>query len=177
MGTNGSDPRLTLLADALQQYRAEYALLADRWKALETKAQGTAAIAGVFVGGIFAITRDLDASTPVAEVWLLGVVILLLTAAILLAVRALYVRNLADPPAGFQLEQMAMDTVKLDDGSFAEALPAVYGEQFTVWREANEDLRSAVVTKALAVWRAQFVLAGAVLLMAVICLVMVATKS
>ena len=172
-----SNPRQTLLTDALGQYRAEYALLADRWKVLETKAQGTAAIAGIFVAGVFAITRDLDEATPFYELWLLAGVILLLTTAILFAVRALFIRNLVDPPAGSQLEQVAMDVVTLDDEQFADHLPAVYSEQFTVWREANEALRHAVVAKAVAVWRGQLVLAAAVLLMAMVCLVVVLTKS
>lgn len=173
-----SDPRQMLLADALGQYRAEYALLADRWKVLETKAQGTAATAGIFVAGVFAITGDVDESTPFYEVWLLAGVTLLLTAAILFAVRALFIRDLVDPPAGSQLEQVAMDVVALDDDEeFAKHLPAVYSEQFSVWREANEALRHAVVAKAVAVWRGQLVLAGAVLLMTLVCLVVVLTKS
>lgn len=171
------DSRQTLLTDALAQYRAEYALLVDRWKVLETKAQGTAAIAGIFVAGVFAITRDLDGSTPFYEVWLLAGVTLLLTTAILFAVRALFIRNLTDPPAGSQLEQLAMDVVTLDDEGFEKHLPAVYSEQFTVWREANEAIRHAVVAKAVAVWRGQLVLAAAVLLMTLVCLVTVLTKS
>ncbi|HEU4560910.1 MAG TPA: hypothetical protein VFS20_23870 [Longimicrobium sp.] len=173
-----SDPRQTLLADALGQYRAEYTLLADRWKVLETKAQGTAAIAGIFVAGVFAITRDLDQSTPFYEVWLLVGVTLLLTTAILFAVRALFIRNLVDPPTGSQLEQVAMDVVRIDDDEeFAKLLPAVYSEQFSAWREANETLRQAVVAKAVAVWRGQMAVAGAVLLMTMVCLVVVLTKS
>lgn len=171
----GEEIRLEMLRDVLKSYEAEHARLTDRWKALETKAQGTVAIAGIFLGGVFTFIRDLKADAPVAEPWLLVLVALLLTTAVFLSVLSLRVRGIADPMPGEEAERIAKDVVRLETVDIRLLAPALYGERFDVWREVNVCVRALVEAKARRLALAQGSLLTAVLLMCILSVIVVLT--
>ena len=157
--------RIPLLRDAVEVYRAEHALLGDRWKALETKAQGTVAIAGIFLAGAFTFIRNLHAGSPAVERWALAALAAMLGVAVGLAILALRVRAVPDPAPGVETERMAVAVCALTDDEIDERLPHLYGEQFTVWREVNQQTRENVQEKAKYLGWAQGWLMAAALLM------------
>ena len=167
--------RLEMLRDVLAGYEAEHGRLMDRWKALDTKAQGAVAIAGIFLGGVFTFIRDLEPGAPVVEAWLLIAIALLLTCAVFLSVLALRVRGLIDPMPGEEAERIAKDVVGRDAAEIRALAPALYGERFNVWREVNVRLRGLVDAKAGRLLLAQTALLLAVLLMCVVSIIVVVT--
>ncbi|HSU13139.1 hypothetical protein [Longimicrobium sp.] len=160
-----ADLRIALLREALESYRSEYDLLVERWKGLETKAQGTVAIAGIFLAGIFTFIRDLKATSPALERWVLVLVALLLALTVALAVLALRVREIEDPVPGQEAERMVLDICSLSVEEIPERMPGLFGEQFGVWREVNLRVRASVERKARWLRCAQSFLMAASLLM------------
>src|SRR6266852_3037846 len=78
----------------LDTYRKEYAELSDVWKGIDTKAQGTATIAGVFVAAAFTFAKDLTGNKlDNLGRWLLAVAIFLLIVSIAFSVFALKMRE------------------------------------------------------------------------------------
>ena len=84
--------------EVLKAQEAAYKTAVEGFRDLDTKAQSTVAIAGVFLAAIFAILRqgpiaalDVKASISVSVVSLIG--------AVLLAIRALGLRKVVKPPA------------------------------------------------------------------------------
>jgi hypothetical protein len=161
------DPRIELLRDARDAYRAEYQILSERWKTLETKAQGTVAIAGIFLGGIFSFIKDLNTASPTLERWLLSLLAVLLGISVAFSVVALRVREIADPLPGEEAERMVLAVCSLPREEIPDRLPDLYGEQFHVWKDVNARMRDCVTTKAARLGRGQIWLLFAALLMCV----------
>lgn len=165
MADSEQEIRSSMLADVLASYEAEYEQLLDRWKSLETKAQGTVAIAGIFLGGIFTFIRDLRADSPAIERWLLIGVALLLTTGILASVLALRVREVEYPVRASDLDELARDMIGLSIAEIEERTPRIYGERFGAWSGVTESVRTTVEEKARRLRLAQNCLLAATFLM------------
>lgn len=91
-----------ILLRLLESARRDYDEACDNWKLIETKAQSTAAAAGVFIGGIF-VSRRPDPShgqmtAPYSPGWwLLLAVVLALLVSCAFALRALWIRGYQQP--------------------------------------------------------------------------------
>jgi len=66
---NAETPREKAAAEIIAAYESEFDRLEDTWKGLETKAQGTITVAGVFIGFVLAFAKDLSTTTPSAAVF------------------------------------------------------------------------------------------------------------
>jgi len=173
---DGEELRREMLRDVLTEYKAEHARLVDRWKMLETKAQGAVAIAGIFLGGVFTFIRDLETGAPAAEPWLLIVIALLLTLTVVCSVMALRVSPVTDPAPGKEEERMAKDLAGRETAEIRSFEPAMYFERFEVWRPVTGDLRAMVYRKAGWLAVAQYAILAAVVLMCVVSVVLVVTR-
>jgi len=117
-------------------FDAEYAFTIDTWKLLESKAQVTVTISGIFFAAAFGYARE------VASLTLTGRILLALTVVTLLlslgsAVRSLIVSQVSTPPFGTFQEPIVRDLLALRDSELTEeTLNGVAADQARQWREA-----------------------------------------
>lgn len=162
-----SSATTALIELALERARYEYTELAENWKQLDTKAQGTGALSGVFLAAVFAFGQQnspLMAHVAVKTVAI--ALVLLLTAAILAAVICLWTREAQMPPDA----QTVRDQVRtflgadLDDEARLAEREALLSSFLDDWVAANATLTARNATKARWLVRAQALLvAGAVI--------------
>src|SRR4026208_1759911 len=96
------NPHERLAQAALESVRAEYVELSDQWKALDSKAQATGAVAGVLLAGLFAFVRE-NATQDGLATFLVALATILALAAAFLVVLALQIRTVEPPPLGEQV--------------------------------------------------------------------------
>jgi hypothetical protein len=154
-----------LASDALASYREEYRELSETWRHLESKAQGTVAIAGIFLAGVFAFVRALSESAGIWDKILLLAAVSLLVLSVLSAILALRVRQVAGPPVGDSLDALVKDLLG-PEGATQEDLVAFVRDQTGMWADANKDVHEHNQTKAGHLFRAQILLLIAILVVA-----------
>jgi hypothetical protein len=134
---------------ALEAYREEYRDLSETWRNLDTKAQGLAAIAGVFLAALFAWARDIPATFGQFERYLIVASLAFLVAAVIAAVLALEVRKVTAPPLGEETAEMVRDIVnKHKPDEAPERIAAFYNDQITAWRDTNRNMADESGSKA-----------------------------
>lgn len=152
--------RETLFKAVLDAYRGEYGELYQTWRNLETKAQGNAAIAGIFLAGLFAFVSDIAPQPPWWQKTLLVVSGCALGLSVLFAALVLAVRTRWSPQVGRNIEALATDLNRLDDDrEVAERLPAFISDQVDVWKNGVTELQDLVHRKARNLRLAQLCLA------------------
>ena len=153
--------------DALiQAYSDEYARHEDGWKAIEIKAQGTIAVAGIFAGFALNYVSDMpgDLSSPMR--FLVVAVVLLLLASIVAAALALHVRGYKAALPGGYYEELVHDYRQVSsdgDATYTYKLLLQKNELFE-WRKAVADRKSKNEAKAKRVGIAQYCLLAAIAL-------------
>ena len=160
--------RGALLESVLAAYQEEYRDAAERWKNLETKAQGTVAIAGIFVAGILAFIRPSDAMTlRPAERVLLAVAISTFAGAVVCAAAALILRARDSVPSQL-VEKMAADLRRDTDEGLVASLDGYLFDQIEAWTTVNTETRRTLAGKAQALAAGQALLIVGVLLFAAV---------
>ena len=142
----------------------EYDELADTWKFIDTKAQITAAAAGIFLGGIFAFQRTPNVNLPVFDKIAICAALLFLVLSIFFAFRALEIRDFDFPPRGIAFEGVfdrLYGTAEFMAGGVGlqERTLRCQRDQIRKWREVNETTQETITHKASWVLRAQSMLA------------------
>lgn len=89
-----------LRACVIASYQDAYKERTDNWKSLETKAQGSIAIAGIFIAGAFAYIDKSAATMTMPQQFLAIIAVASLVASVLLAVHALKIQEVLTPPYG-----------------------------------------------------------------------------
>lgn len=165
-GDSGYEP----LKATLEAYREEHRDINEAWRQLDAKAQGTAAIAGVFLAAAFVFVREINSLKP--SLWTragLVVAIGCLVTSVALAVVAMRVRQVSAAPLGEPVEQLAEDLMAVaDEAERLARMPAFVRDQVAPWKEVNEELRKAIQSKAESVSRAQLWLLAAIGAVAVV---------
>jgi len=148
--------------EVLESYRKEFDQLCSAFRDLESKAQGTAALAGAFLAaGLALFNRSGGLAGQRTEILLLlGVVGL--AGAILFSVLALRVRRVRGCPSGGEVARI-VDNLKgiEDEKEISERLLYFYGDTAALWRACVEDRKVANNAKARHVWSAQLCLTSA----------------
>ncbi len=125
MSENGAAHRP--LTDVLEAYRMEHRDLVETWRALDTKAQGAAANAGIFLAGLFAFLRDVATHPPSAAVRFgLALATVALVVSVIVAILALRIRYTQGAPLGAPLEELARDQMKLAEHERTERSPEAH---------------------------------------------------
>lgn len=148
-------------AHALDRATAEFALLTDTWKNIDTKAQATATIGGIFVAATFAIAKDAKFSG--FEKIILFSAILFLIAGIVASIRAALVTRAAEPYTGSTIAKIvfaALDAATDDRTAHYTALLADTVRGSCI---ANDKLRAALTLKSDRLLLAQKFMMGAVI--------------
>jgi len=156
-----NDPTLetTLLESTLKVYEAEYRDMVESWRLIETKAQGSIAVANIFIAAAFGFARDITIATNWQTRLALDSALSLLVVAIGLGLGALFVRRVRSPLAGRQILQMVDDFLRVvtpQDRTIRYA--NLLRDQIGAWDSSLETFRRANRFKGYCVAAAQVVL-------------------
>lgn len=151
--------------EVLTAFKDQFHFARDRLRSIDAKAQGTIAIAGIFLAAIFALTRNGTRLGVTHQVLILGALILLV-ASVLLAVLTLKVRKFTAPPAAEVVRRLLDRAIKADSRA-PSALVGTYNDQAHLWSAANRSAYETAEQKATLLEAAQWVLLLAVGLVAV----------
>ena len=151
---------------ALEACRDEYNDMLDSWRALDVKAQGLTAIAGIFLGGLFVLIGKAPSTYgPFLRILLVGSTLLLLTSFIG-ALSSLLVKPAKSAPGAEISVTFAKGFAEISDpDELTERSRMFYEELFDLWQETNTSLLSAIHQKGSRIRDAQIsLLAAAVVL-------------
>ena len=145
---------------ALDCTKSEYADLADTFKSLDSKAQGTVTLAGILVAAPFAFLKEVTGMAGPLQ-WLVTGTLLASLVTIGCVLLALRVAEVAMPLSGSVAARLAADASRddlpEDDAEAAkdELMSAFLTDVQGTWAMAVEDLRATTLSKAAWVARAQ----------------------
>ena len=154
-----------LVGLALERAQFEYTECADNWKLLDAKAQGTAAITGIFLAAVVAfIGRDAcSQGTDIHMKITAAALLTLLLLSIMSSVFALRVVEFDMPPSGRSTKADVDRLLQLDLGEdqLREGRLLLLKELTEIWLACNDKLDSCNERKGRWIRRAQLCLAGA----------------
>ena len=151
---------------AFDRVQSEYGELSDSWKQLDSKAQATATIAGIFIAASFAFIRNSALQLTGLEKTLLLLVLASLIVSILLAVTAMLVRTVPVPPTPENIAEMVTDLLETLPEEHEERLGGLIADTINAWLPINRELRRELLVKAAKLENAQRALIAAACLMA-----------
>lgn len=154
-----------LRSEALSAYREEHEALLGSFRDLDSKAQATIAIAGVFLAASFAFVRQISENSEFVLKMALSLNICLLVSAILCAVLAMRLRKTIKPPSARLISKLTNDLLA-SEGTLSKRLPGFYGDQSAQWARAIASIDPIVDKKARLVRLAQLALVIAILCIA-----------
>jgi hypothetical protein len=160
----------SLLNTVLESYREEYKRIVKNWNSLEGKAQGNAAIAGIFIAGAFAYLRENIVHMHCYQKYLLGAGIVCLLITVVFSIMALRIRQLPVPPMGEYLDKIVCDLLKVNGSELLERIPFFVQDQINGWRIVRKGLVDSNLRKAKNVWIGQVLLVVAILIVGVLAL-------
>lgn len=156
------DERAGLREKALTASYDEYKELVAAWRNLDTKAQGNATVAGIFIAAAFTYLTKFTLDGRV-EAGILLLALLCLVGCVLLSLGVLRVRNV--PPhylGGFMRRTVANLKGKTDE-DFRGYLPLFYEEHADLWHDSSQKFAAANRRKGKLLWAAQVSLIAAIL--------------
>jgi hypothetical protein len=165
------DIKKSLYKETLDAYVAQYKDITETWKSLETKAQGTVTIAGIFIASAFVFIKDIRTSNLIFNQRLLLVAaVSCLILSVIFAILALTLRSIASPPGGERISLIVKDILRLNEGETAEthaaALPdlrlSLFNEQIRDWKKAIDSANETIEFKVGWLWWAQWLLVLAI---------------
>lgn len=161
----------------IDSYAAEFNRLEDNWKSLETKAQGIAAVAGIFTGFALNFARDLPAGAGAWIRFLTVTTVVLLIATIVLAAWGLFIRRIVSPPSATLLETYAAYYFAIPEVERrAEAQPALRENLRLAWKDAVKRRCCTNDEKADLIWWSQLHLVSAIISAALLVAAVVLSK-
>lgn len=146
----------------------EYADVYQNWRTIEGKAQGSVAIAGIFIGGVFALMQALGAMPMCALVFLV-LVLWFLVAAVLCALRALFVTDcecLDDTSEVLKKARYVLDAASEDEGR--RQIRTLVKDLSEAYARINSEVHRSNRQKAIWVHRSQTCLAVGIVISVVI---------
>ena len=163
--------------DVLEACRVEYDHLATTFRALDTKAQGTATIAGGFLAAALAFVGRVGALNPWWSRMLAALAVVFLVIAIGYSVVALTIRAIVGPPSGVEMAKMLKDLLRFAvAGEALVRLPLFYRDAAAMWIEPISKRRSANLDKAAYVLSAQLSLIAAAVCVALLVVLRISTE-
>lgn len=150
-----------LVQFAYDRSEHEHDELSEAWKLLDTKAQATAGIAGVFVAAAFAFVRNTSLQLNISEKWLLSLALVFLAASIFSAVLAMLVRSVPMPLSGADTAKSVRDILRQPENELAERQVNLIADTVTQWAGVNDKVAESVAIKGKRVEFSQGALVGA----------------
>jgi hypothetical protein len=164
---NEKTPKQQLLEFVQTSYEQEFDELVDNWKGIETKAQGTVAVCGIFIAAVIAFATKHTGDFVTLRAVFLSLALFLLIASVVCAVAALLVTSVPNSPRGEDVEDkfkplLAKDVLEQSD------LSKLGGEIIDKWRSTNVAIHEANGKKADRLFVAQALLLAAIFVAVVI---------
>jgi hypothetical protein len=152
-----------VLLDAITSFQDEYKELYDTWKSIDSKAQATATIAGIFLAAAFALARDVPTTFLPHQRTMLAVAIGLLVVTICLCLFGLQIRRISSAPIGENSKELIDDLLPTLTPSMQGArLSAFIKDRYDLWELTNADFKRKSSGKALWVTLGQGSLVAAI---------------
>ncbi len=152
-----------ILREAIMSFQEEYKDLYDTWKCLDSKAQATATIAGIFLAAAFALAREIPVTFVAYQTVLLATSIALLVITVCLSLIGLQIRRIYAPPIGENSQKLIRDLLpSLSESERDARLSAFLGDRYRLWEQANVDFKCKSSGKARWVASAQGFLLAAI---------------
>jgi hypothetical protein len=146
---------------ALEHLKLEHDQLAEAWKQVDGKAQGTTGIAGVLLAAAFAFVKNAPLNLTALERCSLGLAVTLLVVAILLSAWVMAVRTVFTPLTGAQVSTMVAHVKDSLADEAARNYCGLLADTIDAWSPVNTRLRADVNTKAERLQWAQLTLLAA----------------
>ena len=157
------------LTETLAAYQSDYRDALGHWRNLETKAQATVAVTGIFIAAALPVVRDLKAGTTL---WIrvpLLLAALALVMAVVFAVLALRIRLVARPPSGKDLLGLVQDLFREPAASdMVLASRNFLRDRIRTWEAAVDERLRTNDHKATRLRSAQYSLLGAIAILCTI---------
>jgi hypothetical protein len=169
--------RIELLGRTLQSCVDEYKDKGITFSNLDTKAQNTTTIAGVFLAAVFAFLQGDNLTKFIClggihAIRLLGVSIVLLLSSALFCLYTMRIRKLVAPLESKALDKMVQDLLRADPSEFTDTIAENFlRDQVSVWKEVLTDMSRKNLDKAKAVFIGQVLLITAIIIIAILSLV------
>lgn len=143
------ETRIVMRKHALDELKAEHAELWDSWKVVEAKAQPIAALAGVFLAGIFAYLTQLPKASSDLERLLLLFIAVTLVFSALCALQAIWVVEVNSPYLSSEDINEIDDLIRVssDEAELFARHERLIQAATTRWTGACAALRLALLTK------------------------------
>ena len=159
--------RTELLKAVLEGYQEEHKDLVETWKTVESKAQGTVAVAGVFLAACFAWAREADQIKDEWQLVGLVVAVILLVGSVVAALASLKIKDLPRGILGDGLSKLVIDFLSLSDANeLGEREEVLYRDSIRLWSENNQSMRSTINRKATCLARSQLLAVSAAVVVA-----------
>ncbi len=163
-----------ILREAILSFQEEYKDLYDTWKSVDSKAQATATIAGIFLAAAFALARDIPATFFMYQRVLLAVSIGLLVITVCLCLIGLQIRRIYAPPIGENSKKLIEDLLpNLTENEKSARLSAFLDDRYSLWEQVNSDFKAKFVGKTRWVVSAQGCLFAAIVVATTVTLLVV----
>ncbi|HEX8691791.1 MAG TPA: hypothetical protein VF746_05195 [Longimicrobium sp.] len=153
---------VALLKLAVEAHSETYRDLTQSWRSLETKAQGTAAISGIFLAGAFAFAREIPEGARAGTTELLIVTVLLLVLSAGFSLWVQRIRLMPTAPSSLLAPQwIAAIRSQVPRAEWPERLVGFYEEYDRNWGTTNAALVNILGKKARSLVVAQILLLAA----------------
>lgn len=136
-----------LIQFAYDRSEHEHNELSETWKLLDTKAQATAGIAGVFVAAAFAFVRNTYLQVNFTEKFLLSLALVLLTVSIFSAVLGMVIRPVSMPLSGADTAKSVDDIFHQPEAEWATRQINLIADTVNQWDQVNDEIRKILETK------------------------------
>lgn len=130
--------------------------LVDRWKQLDTKAQATTTIAGVFIAAAFAFVRNTGAQPLGYQKWMFATMLISLAATIGFAIFTMLIRTISLPLTTEEVAKMIKDVLEMPSKEFERRYEGLLVDTMDRWINALNETHGAVTAKARHLMFAQY---------------------
>lgn len=155
--------RKELIQFAYDRSEHEHGELSETWKHLDSKAQSTATLAGVFIAAAFAFVRNTALNLDQTEKLLLCGSVVFLVASICTAVCAMKIRPVSMPLSGFNAEKTVDDILAQEETELPLRLQILLKETVHQWSTVNKELNNIVKAKGQCIeWSQTFLFVAAI---------------
>jgi len=160
-----------LLQEALISYKEEYEEYSDLWHKLDSKAQATISISGIFLAAIFAFIRILSESAACTEKYFLSGSIILLSFTVLCGLGVLWIKSVPCAPYGTAIKEFFDDLLESDQEITPDDIDAFTKDKIDLWENTNNDTYKVITTKGRILLLAHVFLVLAILLVSILTII------
>ncbi len=171
--------RIELLEWTLQSCTDEYKDKGLTFSNLDTKAQNTITIAGIFLAAGFAFLQGDNLTKLIClggiyAIILLGGSIVFLLSSAFCCLYTMKIRKIVAPLGSEALDKIVQDILGVDPSEFTNTTTENFlRDQISVWKEVLTDMSKTNLDKAKAVLVGQMLLASAIVIIAILLLVII----